>query len=468
MSFLDERKALTREKRLSALSHFHGTLESLRDEAAGTEIKQRIRTFSQVHEDETIYSFRVLSKISDAAIVVNGAIGCGALGIAEDDTAKFAWYSTNLVERDTILGGDEKLREAVIRACEEKHPKAVFIIGTPVVAINNDDINSVILELEDELGIPIISIYTDGFKSKTPVSGYDIVTHSLLRYIVDREYTAEKEDFVNIISYSENVEDIASVVKIFRDLEISCQVLPQFSRISDIKRASHARASVVLNAEEGSYLAKELEEVFKVPYIVTDTPIGFRGIKNFIMRLAKTLGIEEKAYEYIEKEESEVKAHISKELLKEKTVFLDASLSKIPALADFVENIGGTVNGIGVPFVDLENRKALDRLDNLAKGTPVVVGNGQYFEKSNVLYKTNSDVYISQFIGSAFAVREGSAVVSTRKTGILGYDGIKSLTAAISRSLRLWNGLQDERQNSRYRESWRKKSGNWYVKQEVR
>ena len=75
MSFLEERKALTREKRLSALSHFHGTLEGLIDETSGAEIKQRIRTFSQIHVDETIYAFDVLSKIEDAAIIVNGAIG---------------------------------------------------------------------------------------------------------------------------------------------------------------------------------------------------------------------------------------------------------------------------------------------------------------------------------------------------------------------------------------------------------
>ena len=129
MSFLEDRKALTREKRLSALSHFHGTLEGLIDETSGTEIKQRVRTYSQIHVDETIYAFDVLSKIEDAAIIVNGAIGCGNIGLTQIDEA-FGWYSTNLVERDTILGGEDKLREAVIRAYEDQHPKAVFIIGT--------------------------------------------------------------------------------------------------------------------------------------------------------------------------------------------------------------------------------------------------------------------------------------------------------------------------------------------------
>lgn len=66
MSFLEDRRALTREKRLSSLSHFNGTLEALIDEVSGTDIRQRIRTFSQIHADEIIYAFDVLSKIEDA------------------------------------------------------------------------------------------------------------------------------------------------------------------------------------------------------------------------------------------------------------------------------------------------------------------------------------------------------------------------------------------------------------------
>ena len=41
MSFIEERKVLTREKRVGALSHFNGTLETLKGETERTEIKQK-------------------------------------------------------------------------------------------------------------------------------------------------------------------------------------------------------------------------------------------------------------------------------------------------------------------------------------------------------------------------------------------------------------------------------------------
>ncbi|MBQ7470477.1 nitrogenase component 1 [Pseudobutyrivibrio sp.] len=463
MSFLDERKALTREKRLSSLSHFHGNLEALIDETSGEEIKQRIRTFSQIHDDETIYAFDVLSTIEDAAIIVNGSIGCGAIGIAQNDFENFSWYSTNLVERDTILGGDDKLSEAILRAYEEKHPKAIFILGTPVVAINNDDINSVILELEDEIGIPIISIYTDGFKTKTPVTGYDIVTHSILKYLVSKNVDI-KEDFINIISYSEDIEDVAVIADIFNELDIKFQILPRFSNVDEIRRASKARASIVLNPEEGEYLAKELEEVFDVPYIETDVPVGFRGTKNFLLKLAAFLNIEDEVVEYIDKAEAELSQVVIKDVLKDKKIFVDVALSRVPAYARLFTNLGGEVVGFSSSFVDLDNRKQLKKLDFLPKTTIAIIGNGQQFEKANELSKNEIDIYFSEKSGSSFATHEGAVVISTKYKVTYGFKGVEVIANAIKKV----DEFQEKyRQTSSYRESFKKRSGNWYVKQEV-
>ena len=463
MSFLDERKALTREKRLSSLSHFHGTLEGLIDETSGAEIKQRIRTFSQVHVDETMYAFDVLSKIEDAAIIVNGSIGCSALGIGQDQEKDFSWFSTNLVERDTILGGDDKLREAILRANEEKHPKAIFIIGTPVVAINNDDINSVILELEDEIGIPIISIYTDGFKSKTPVTGFDIVTHSLLKYLVDKNVDL-KEDFINVISFSENIEDVASIAGILHELNIKFQVLPRFSSVDEIRKASKARATVVLNPDEGDYLARELQEVYGVPYIESEAPIGFRGTKNFLQRLGSFLNIEEQVVGYIDEAEAKISEQFVSNILEDKRVFVDASLSKVYGYGRLLTNLGGQVVGFSSPFVDLENRKQLKRFDFLNKNALAIIGNGQQFEKANELEKNGIDIYFSENVGNSFVTDEGAVVVSTRNRVTYGFEGVDVIIASVRRALRLQGKSTS---GSSYKDSFKRRSGNWYVKQEV-
>ena len=95
-------------------------------------------------------------------------------------------------------------------------------------------------------------------------------------------------------------------MKLLNILDIEYQVLPQFSTIAEIRAASRAKATIVLNPEEGGYFAKELNEVFNVPYIISDAPIGFRGTKNFLLKLAGFLKIEDKAIAYIDEMEEEL------------------------------------------------------------------------------------------------------------------------------------------------------------------
>ncbi len=463
MSFVEERKALTREKRLSTLSHYNGTLETLRDEVKGTEIKQKVRTFSQVSYDEILFAVRAVSKIEQSAIIVHGAVGCSASGIYFNQEKNIHWYSTNLNERDTILGGDEKLRKAVVRACEEQNPEVVFIVGSPVVAINNDDINAIILELEAELNIKIISIYTDGFKTKAPVSGYDIVSHSLLRHVVERE-AGGKEDFINVISFSENNEDIAAVVKLLKDLEIPYQLLPQYGSVSGIRKAGKARATITLNPEEGGYFAKELEEVFGVEYIKTEVPIGFRGTKHFISKIAKALSIEKAAKKYVETQEAIVEKGVKKGLLAGKSVFLDTNLSAAVTFIALIEKLGGAVEGLAIPYVDLDNRIYLEKLTSLNPIIPVMISQGQPFEKANILSKKKIDYYIGTDENVAFAADQGSVPISLHHTAILGYEGIRQFIRQIQKA----SAFTVEKKKAYYKESWIKKSSNWYVKQEVK
>lgn len=471
MSFIEERKALTREKRLSTLSHYNGNLEQLSNDVKGTEIKQRIRTFSQCSNDEILFAFRALSKIEQSAIIVHGSLGCSASGIQWNQEKNLHWYSTNLNERDTILGGDEKLRKAVFRAYEEQKPKVIFIIGTPVVAINNDDVNAVIYELEDELDVKIISIYTDGFKSKSPVTGYDIVLHSLLRYIVDRTPKPEgkKENFINVVTLSENRADVVAVIKILKELEIPYQLLPQFSTIEEIERAGNARATITLNSDEGAYFAEELEEVFGVPYIRTQVPIGIRGTRKFIKKLAKALEIEKKAEEYIEKEEEEAQKVIGRTPLAGKTVFLDIDLAAAQGFIELVESLGGKTAGLAVTDVDLNNRDIIDRLDSLTNVTPAVVANGQPFEKANILSKDKIDYYVGLEENVAFAAEQGSIPISLAHTAIHGFEGIKQFVGLIEKAeaAKEFRAYAIEKE-AFYKAAWLKKSSNWYVKQEVK
>lgn len=462
-----ERKMITREKRLRTISHYNGTLESLLVDTEGDQLKQRIRTLTQINQDEVTAALYVLTSISQAVVIVHGVIGCAASGLAFYKENANRIYSTNLCERDTILGGEEKLRQAINRAYEETNPKVIFIVGTPVVAINNDDVNSMLYDFED-IDAKIIPINTDGFKTKTFITGYDLVLHSLLQHVVIRKEEKDpSEEFLNVVSVSENRENRAAIAEILDALEIPYQFVPAGQSIDAIERASLAKGTIVLNRDEGAYFAEKLEELYGVPYIRTKPPIGIRGTRHFVRQVAKLYQIEKRAEEYIRGQENEIGRDYAANSFQGKRVFVEASPYEIPRFNTFIQELGGELQGFCVPYVDANDREAFQHLEAVQKNIPVIVAVGQLFEKANVLAKKPVDYYISTFGGTSFVAERGTIPINLKDTAYLGYKGIRQILQSLKRSSLLQGRYLPDHSGIAYKESWLKKSSNWYVKKEV-
>ena len=127
MSIYEEKKAITREKRVDALNHFNGSYAELLAYTSAPEIRQKVRTLTQQYPDEIIAVTSLIAKMKGAAVVIHGVAGCASSALGADSV--FPYYATDLTERDTILGSDEKLTRVVKRAVKETNAEAVFILG---------------------------------------------------------------------------------------------------------------------------------------------------------------------------------------------------------------------------------------------------------------------------------------------------------------------------------------------------
>lgn len=478
MGLLEEKKIISREKRASTITAYQGINKVLQEDLSVTEIRQRIRTFSQGNKDEIIHALALLSRIREAPVIIHGAIGCSAAELYfYKEVSEGTWYSTDLNERDTIMGGDDKLRKTIEQVYYKYRPKVIFVVSTPVVAINNDDINSIILELEEELDTKIISVYTDGFKTKAGINGIDIVLHSLAKYIgensgfpgEDEEETGVKNagDFINLISITENENGLKEITRLLQKLQINYNVIPQFAAINDIDKARFAKASIAIVYEEADVLLLGLHEKFQVPIINSSVPIGLRGTGEWLLELGKAIGIQDRVKKLISSEEERVKKYISKKPLARKKVFIDLEASAAVGLAAFIEELGGEVSGISISHVDSLNK---DKLKALPKEVFIAVGDGQPFELANILNKNKPDFYIggSEHVGLAASL--GILPISVENKILYGYEGAVQLTRAILK-LEKRTGFADylaENTKLPYKEPWLKKSTNWYIKQEVK
>ena len=454
MSYQTERFIPSREKRTSALSHFNGTAAELNEQISG-EISQRIRTFANAGQDEIIAVLSVISTIKNAAVIVHGASGC-ALCVS-DLRANARIYSTNLTERETILGGDQKLFGAINDA-RKNRPEIIFIVGTPVTAISNDDIASVMLELEGETDAPMIFLKTDGFQTKTAVNGFDVLSHMLLRHIVKK---SEKGDFVNLIAFSQSAADIAAITGILKELNVNYNLLPRFSDAEAIRKAGAAAASIALSPNEAYELAQGLCEDFDVPVIEAPAPIGIRATGEFLSALGGALGRESEFNAYLAQKEAAAELNAYRGSLKCKRVFFDLDSAEALSAARLVLELGGEIAGFSIPYADEQNRAQIELLAELSESASVTVGLTNAFEAANFFAGQSCGLYI----GGRVSLVTGTSVAALytgASQSLYGYDGMKSLAQA-ARQVPFKFG-----RTGYYRPEWLKKRGNWYVKREVK
>ncbi|MDR0708528.1 MAG: nitrogenase component 1, partial [Spirochaetaceae bacterium] len=437
MQLLDAGKALSREKRTGIVSHYHGTLASLLEESEkflsknpaedrGEGIPQRVRTFSQSTPGEIIYALRAVRGIRNSAVVIYGAPGCSAAGLWFNSDGGNPWYSANLNESDTILGGEKKLRTAIRRAYNGNHPEIIFVIGTPINGINNDDVDSVLLEMEEEIPCKMLYLEVNGFRTKNALSGYDVVFHSLLKHLVE---PAENpgSPFVNLLSVSGSPGNVLAAAELLKQLEIPCNILPQFSSLRGIRAASRARYSVSLNDGENDYFLTGLEERFGVPQIRTHPPIGTAGTSAFIRKIAGLFDRGGEAEALIKSEKQLSDGLIARKPLAGSRVFLNVDLNEAAGFSSLAGELGGEISGMAIPCLDSQNAGALKELDSLPGTIPLIIAQGQQFEIANVLTKNPVDYFAGSSACAAAAAVSGAKPIVLDGLAYYGYAGIREL-----------------------------------------
>jgi nitrogenase molybdenum-cofactor synthesis protein NifE len=234
MILLKRKTIPSREKRLNTLNAYIGEagmlLQRLQQD---NEMRQWIRTFTQTTVDDVICALQLIGSLQNVGVVIHGPRGCSASQFYFDNSQhgrlRNGWAVTNLDEKDTIMGGENSLREAILTLHNRHHPDAIFVVATPVVAINNDDVSSVAIELQEELGIKVIPIYSDGFKSRTGITGYDAALHAVMRHL-PMEQRKTQEKFVNLLAVAENRHNVDEIQRLIQALGLEVNILPQAYR----------------------------------------------------------------------------------------------------------------------------------------------------------------------------------------------------------------------------------------------
>jgi len=469
MTTLTHRTVLTREKRKGSIAAFSGQAQGLAKEGREGGLVQRVRTFAQDAPSDLQRALSILRTIRGLAIVVHGPAGCAAsLGGGFQDTAP--WIVTGINERDSIMGGDRKLRAAIHQIHAAHAPAVIAVVATPVVAINNDDIESVVTEVNEELGIPIIPVLTDGFRSKIAGSGYDAVIHALLREQLWHP-AGERGAHLNLLSVAEKSQDVQALKALLRELDAEVEVFPRHGNAQAFHRVPEARLSVSIDPDESEYAGQVLQEQRGIPFLSLDVPVGLDNTGRWLSAIGAALERPGLAQAVIARHEEQL-APLKERLARHQgaRVFVNLPAALAFALVPFLESLGLTLAALEITALSQDQDSRLQAFAQGHPEVPLLVGEGQIFEEVNLLRNLAPDLYLGSGQAAVHALRLGIPVLDLQHLPILGYLGAAALVEALERSLSNTSlaGFLAEPAERRYAKGWLAKSTHWFIKHEVK
>jgi nitrogenase molybdenum-cofactor synthesis protein NifE len=224
----------------------------------------------------------VLYPIADALHLVHGPVGCAAYtwdirgALSSGPELHRISCSTDLREREIVLGGEQRLAQSLRFLIARYTPRAAFVYATCVVGVIGDDVSAVCKQVAAEVGIPIIAVQSEGFRG-TKRDGYSAATRALLELIGTAGAGAAGPLSINLLG-DFNVAGESWIIKdYFARMGVEVvSVLTGDGRVDEIRRAHGARLNVVQCAGSMTPLAKAMEERYGIPFI----RVSFFGIED--------------------------------------------------------------------------------------------------------------------------------------------------------------------------------------------
>lgn len=449
---LKETEVAVREVRLGSITGFEGTAEELvRASEAGT-LKDSTRSFSQCMGCSSGNAFCQLSMIQDAAIINHGPVGCAGdfftfnftyrVGQMERNlpAANGRYFNTNIEEQDTIFGAVQKLEDTIRAVYERVKPSAILITTSCASGIIGDDVENAANSLAEELGIPVVACFCEGFKSKIWTTGFDAAYHSIVRKLV--KPPQKKTNKVNIVNFwgSHIFEEL------LRPLGYEPEYIVPFSTVEQLAHISEAAATIQICPTLGTYIGAALEQVYGVPEIKSPPGYGIAGTDAWLRELGRVLVREKEIEEIIVREHQRVlpKLEEYKKQLTGKTAYLTAGAAHGHALIALLRELGFEVQGAAIfhhdPIYD-NGDPASDALAHDVKTYGDVpnynVCNKQAYELVNILNRVRPDIMIARHGGmTLWGAKLGipTLLIGDEQFGF-GYQGILNYAERILETL---------------------------------
>lgn len=205
--------------------------------------------------------------------------------------------STNMLEKEVVFGGTEKLRTTVQGAIDIIDADAYFVLTGCTAGIIGDDIVSVTEEFQDK-GYSVYPIETPGFVGDSNL-GYETVWTTMINQVIEEDVPKD-DKLVNIFGiipyhdpfWSGALEEIDRILS-----AIGLKVNTFFTKhqgIETIRKCSGAALNIIINPWLFKGPAKKMEQKFGIPSIrVPGLFVGATDTTKFVRQVAEAMHLDQ-------------------------------------------------------------------------------------------------------------------------------------------------------------------------------
>lgn len=470
MSYYEQNVPPVREARLKVGDTFGGGVCELLNCCREDCLLQKNRSFWQAGSCMMNGAMMMAATIEKSVIIVHSPGGCSAQmhflsfqtskGMARRGKANnpTPWLSTNLTESDVIGGGEQKLQDTILYADKEFRPEIIFIVNTCAPAIIGDDVEEVVRQARMQVNADVVSLHCPGFKSRVFASAYDMFYHGLLRGLdlspkpwldyhpIDendpdaeleiQRYEYQKAHTVNVWNATSiGSDDEKEIERLLGALGLKVRVYAEFSSRDELRLVSEAALNISMCDVHDDYILKYLEEKFGTPYVIAGMPVGFRHTREWLLAIARPLGLEKEASALADYEEKLAKKAIAPfaELVKGKRVLMYGGAVRVGVEATVMAELGLSVLGIRTYHYD-DGADAV--FEDVQRVTPdsIVSISTQLYEMTHQVKTLKPDLVISHNGTQGYMAKLGVVSVQLFDSDkvFFGYTGLYQILRRIA------------------------------------
>lgn len=205
--------------------------------------------------------------------------------------------STNMLEKEVVFGGTEKLRTTVQGAIDIIDADAYFVLTGCTAGIIGDDIVSVTEEFQDK-GYSVYPIETPGFVGDSNL-GYETVWTTMINQVIEEDVPKD-DKLVNIFGiipyhdpfWSGALEEIDRILSAL-GLKVNT-FFTKYQGIETIRKCSGAALNIIINPWLFKGPAKKMEQKFGIPSIrVPGLFVGATDTTKFVRQVAEAMHLDQ-------------------------------------------------------------------------------------------------------------------------------------------------------------------------------